>query len=43
MFWQIAAYRDDTSPELVRLLNDMVWVPFVGMTSTAVVQAGALA
>lgn len=43
MFWQIAAYRDDTSPELVRLLNDMAWVPFVGMTSTAVVQAGALA
>src|SRR5581483_3267754 len=44
MFWQTAAYRSDgqTSPEIIRILNDMAWIPFVGLTSTAVLQAGAL-
>lgn len=42
MFWQVAAFREDTPAILVRLLNDMGWVPFVGLTSTAVVQAFAL-
>jgi hypothetical protein len=42
MFWQTAAFRADTSPELVRLLTDMGWIPFVGLTSTAVVMAFAL-
>lgn len=42
MFWQTAAFRSDISPELIRTLNDMAWIPFVGLTSTAVVQAFAL-
>jgi hypothetical protein len=42
MFWQTAAFREDISPELIRTLNDMAWIPFVGLTSTAVVQAFAL-
>jgi hypothetical protein len=42
MFWQTAAFREDISPELARTLNDMAWIPFVGLTSTAVVQAFAL-
>jgi hypothetical protein len=42
MFWQTAAFREDLSPELIRLLTDMGWIPFVGLTSTAVVQAFAL-
>ncbi|QLL06230.1 hypothetical protein [Mycobacterium vicinigordonae] len=37
-FWQTATFRVDRSPELIQLLNDMAWIPFVGLTSTAVVQ-----
>lgn len=35
-FWQTATFRVDRAPELVQLLNDMAWVPFVGLTSTEV-------
>jgi hypothetical protein len=42
MFWQVAAFRPDASPEIIRTLDDMAWIPFVGLTSTAVVQAVAL-
>ena len=42
MFWQTAAFRAETAPELIRLLNDMAWIPFVGLTSTAVIMALAL-
>jgi hypothetical protein len=37
-FWQTATFRVDRAPELVQLLNDMAWIPFVGLTSTAVMQ-----
>src|ERR1700758_2289644 len=37
-FWQTATYRTDRAPELIQLLNDMGFVPFVGLTSTAVLQ-----
>jgi hypothetical protein len=37
-FWQTATFRVDRAPELIQLLNDMAWIPFVGLTSTAVVQ-----
>ncbi|EHB59179.1 hypothetical protein MycrhDRAFT_1615 [Mycolicibacterium rhodesiae JS60] len=37
-FWQAATFRVDRAPELIQLLNDMAWIPFVGLTSTAVVQ-----
>ncbi len=39
-FWQTATFRVDRAPELIQLLNDMAWIPFVGLTSTAVVQVG---
>lgn len=38
MIWQTAAYRPDISPEIVRMLNDMGWLMFVGVISTAVVE-----
>jgi hypothetical protein len=37
-FWQTATYRPDRAPELIQLLNDMGWIPFVGMSSTIVLQ-----
>jgi hypothetical protein len=37
-FWQTATYRADRAPELIQLLNDMGWIPFVGLTSTIVLQ-----
>jgi hypothetical protein len=38
-FWQAATFRVDRTPELIQLLNDMAWIPFVGLSSTLVVQA----
>ena len=35
-FWQTATFRAQRSSELIQLLNDMAWVPFVGLTSTLV-------
>jgi hypothetical protein len=35
-FWQTAIYRVERSPELIQLLNDMAWIPFVGLSSTVV-------
>lgn len=40
-FWQTATFRVDRAPELVQLLNDMAWIPFVGLTSTAVLQVAS--
>ncbi len=38
MIWQTAAYRPDIGPVIVRMLNDMGWLMFVGVISTAVVE-----
>ena len=38
-FWQTATFRVDRSPELIQLLNDMAWIPFVGLSSTLIAQA----
>jgi hypothetical protein len=38
-FWQTATFRVDRAPELVQLLNDMAWIPFVGLSSTLILQA----
>lgn len=38
-FWQTATFRIDRSPELIQLLNDMAWIPFVGLSSTLIMQA----
>jgi hypothetical protein len=37
-FWQTATFRADRAPELIQLLSDMAWIPFVGLTSTAFMQ-----
>jgi hypothetical protein len=42
-FWQTATYRADRAPELIQLLNDMGWIPFVGLTSTIVLQVSVFA
>jgi hypothetical protein len=34
-FWQTATFRVDRSPELIQLLNDLAWIPFVGLNATA--------
>lgn len=38
-FWQTATFRVDRAPELIQLLNDMAWIPFVGLSSTLIMQA----
>jgi hypothetical protein len=38
-FWQAATFRPERSPELIQLLNDMAWIPFVGLSSTLILQA----
>jgi hypothetical protein len=40
-FWQVAAFRQDRAPELVQLLNDMAWVPYIGLSGTVVMQVAA--
>lgn len=43
MVMQVAAFRPDRDPELVLLLNDLAWLPFVGIFTPAVVQNIAIA
>lgn len=38
-FWQTATFRMDRSAELIQLLIDMAWIPFVGLSSTLIMQA----
>lgn len=38
-FWQVATFRNERSPEIIQLLNDMAWIPFVGLSSTLVMQS----
>ena len=40
-FWQTATFRADRDAKLIELLNDMAWIPFVGLTGTAAVQVAA--
>jgi hypothetical protein len=42
MIWQTAAYRPDIGPVLIRMLNDMGWLMFVGVISTAVVEFASI-
>lgn len=39
--WATAAFRPDSSPEIIQRLNDAAWLPFLGAMSTTVVQAVA--
>jgi hypothetical protein len=38
LVWQTAAYRIDRSAATVQVLNDLAWLPFVGIVGTAMVQ-----
>jgi hypothetical protein len=38
LVWQTAAYRAERSPETVQLLNDVAWLPYVGIVGTAMAQ-----
>ena len=42
-FWEVAAYRPERDPQLTQLLNDMAWVPFIGLISFFVVQNVSIA
>ncbi|HTK67674.1 MAG TPA: hypothetical protein VL595_35200 [Pseudonocardia sp.] len=43
MFWQVAAFRVDRSDESIQLLNDLAFIPFIGLASTGIVQCVATA
>jgi hypothetical protein len=43
MIWEVAAFRADRSDESIQLLNDLGWIPFIGLTGTAIVQAFTIA
>lgn len=38
LVWQTAAYRNDREPAIVQTLNDLGWLPFLGIACTAVLQ-----
>lgn len=42
MWWQVAAYRPERSPELIRLLHDLGWMTFVGIVTTVVLQCASI-
>ena len=37
-FWQTATFRGERSAEAIQTLNDMAWIPFVGLSSTLILQ-----
>lgn len=41
-FWQAAVFRQDRDPALVQLLNDMAWIPYIGLSVTVFMQAASL-
>jgi hypothetical protein len=41
-FWQTASFRPERSAEAILLLNDMGWIPFVGITCSAMLQAASI-
>jgi hypothetical protein len=43
LVWQTAAYRGERSAETVQMLNDLAWLPFVGVVGTAMVQMAIIA
>jgi hypothetical protein len=38
-FWLACTFRGDRAPELVLLINDVAWIPFVGISSTVIAMA----
>jgi hypothetical protein len=43
LFWEVAAFRVDRSDESIQLINDLGWIPFIGLTGTAIIQASVIA
>lgn len=43
MAWEAAAFRADRDPELVHLMNDFAWLPFVGVFAIGSLQLLAVA
>jgi hypothetical protein len=43
LWWALAAFRPEAAPETIRSLNDMAWLGFFGIVSTALVQCLVLA
>jgi VanZ family protein len=43
LVWQTAAYRSERSPETIQMLNDLAWLPYVGVVGTAMVQMAIIA
>ena len=37
-FWLVAAYRDNTSPEMIQMLSDFAWLTFVGFYPPGFIQ-----
>jgi hypothetical protein len=35
-FWQTASFRPDRAATIIQSLNDMAWIPFVGLSSTII-------
>lgn len=35
-FWQTAAFRPERAASIIQSLNDMAWIPFVGLSSTII-------
>jgi hypothetical protein len=42
MFWLVAAFRPHEAPAILQHFNDLAWLTFLGVVTTAVVQALAL-
>lgn len=43
LIWQTAAFRAERDPATVQMLNDLAWLPFLGITGTLIAQQLAIA
>ena len=43
LWWAVAAFRPESSPQVIQSFNDMAWLGFLAIISTALVQCAVLA